>query len=55
MGKIADHAQSFLDEVGYSLGYNINNLPHIRDIDIVWANRVRIWEYKGVTEKEYYR
>ena len=54
MSKIADHAQGFLDEVGYSLGYNINNLPHIRDIETVWAHRVHIWEYKGMTEDEYY-
>ena len=53
MSKVSDYAQNFLDEAGYSLGYDMHNLPHIKDIDIVWANRVHIWEYKGMTEDEY--
>ena len=46
--------QNFLDEVGYSLGYDEKNLPNLRDIDIIWANRVHVWEYNGMTEDEYY-
>jgi len=54
MSKVGDYGQQFLDEIGYDLGYSTNEMPHIRDIDIVWANRVHVWEYKGMTEFEYY-
>ena len=54
MSKVSDYAQNFLDEAGYSLGYDMHNLPHTQDIDTVWANRVHIWVYKGMTEDEYY-
>ena len=54
MSKTGGYVQQFLDEIGHSLGYDINNMPNIRDIEIVGANRVYIWEYKGLTEHEYY-
>ena len=54
MSEIKNHMQNFLDEVGYSLGYDEKNLPTLHDIDIIWANRVHVWEYNGMTEDEYY-
>ena len=54
MSKTGGYAQEFLNAIGYDLGYDNNNLPSIQDIEIVWANRVRVWEYKGLTEYEYY-
>ena len=29
MGKIKKYAQEFLDEIGYSLGYDWDNLPSL--------------------------
>ena len=43
MSKTKDNMQNFLDEVGYSLGYDEKNLPTLQDIDIIWANRVHVW------------
>ena len=54
MSKTKEHAQEFLDNVGYQLGYSEDNMPEFKDIDVVWTHRVPIWEYKGMTEEEYY-
>tara|TARA_R100001594_G_scaffold28205_2_gene53451 strand:- start:286 stop:471 length:186 start_codon:yes stop_codon:yes gene_type:complete len=54
MSKTKGYAQEFLDNVGYQLGYNEDNMPEFKDIDTVWTYRVPIWEYKGMTEEEYY-
>ena len=54
MSKVQSYGQEFLDNVGYTLGYDINNMPEFKDIEIVWAYRVPIWEYKGMSQKEYY-
>jgi hypothetical protein len=29
-------------------------MPDVGDIEIVWAYRVPVWEYKGMSEIEYY-
>ena len=54
MSKLDDYAQDFLDRVGYSLGYDIGTLPEFKDIDIVWMYNITVWDYNGMTEKEYY-
>ena len=54
MSKTKEQAQEFLDNVGYQLGYSEDNMPEFKDIDVVWTHRVPIWEYKGMTEEEYY-
>tara|TARA_R100000808_G_C2152923_1_gene162697 strand:- start:4262 stop:4456 length:195 start_codon:yes stop_codon:yes gene_type:complete len=54
MGKIVDTAQSFLDNGGKSLGYDIGNLPVLNDLDVVLQYGIWIWEYNGMTEEEYY-
>ena len=54
MSKTKGYAQEFLDNVGYQLGYSEDNMPEFKDIDVVWTHRVPIWEYKGMTEEEYY-
>jgi len=54
MSKVQSYGQEFLDNVGYTLGYDVNNMPDVGDIEIVWAYRVPVWEYKGMTEIEYY-
>ena len=54
MSKLMSYAQDFLDEVGYGLGYSEKNLPEFKDIQMVWRHHIHIWEYKGITEEEYY-
>ena len=54
MSKVGDYTQEFLDKVGYRLGYDDRNLPEFKDIDMVWDNRVPIWDYLGLTEAECY-
>ena len=54
MSKVFSYAQDFLDEIGYSLGYDDNNLPEFKDIETVWRFNVSVWEYNGMTEKEFY-
>ena len=54
MSKLMNHAQNFLEDVGYGLGYDERNLPELKDIKMVWQHHIHIWEYKGLTEEEYY-
>ena len=54
MSKLMNHAQAFLDEVGYGLGYDERNLPELKDIEMVWSHHIHVWEYNGLTEEEYY-
>ena len=54
MSKISDYGQEYLDEIGYSLGYDINNMPKLKDVGMVWRYNIHVWEYKGLTEWEYY-
>ena len=54
MSEIKTYAQEFLDNIGYELGYDTNNMPELKDIEIVWAYRVPVWEYNGMSNEEYY-
>ena len=54
MSKIADAVEDFLDNGGRELGYSSNNLPDLDDFQLVLQQLVKVWEYYGVTEYEYY-
>jgi len=55
MGKIKDYCQDFLEGGGYDLGYDMDNLPELKDMDNVKQDNIQIWEYKGYeSEKDYY-
>lgn len=54
MSKIADAIEDFLDNGGRELGYSSNNLPNLDDFQLVLQQLVKVWEYHGVTEHEYY-
>ena len=54
MSKTGDYVQQWLDRGGYDLGYSEYELPNLKDKDSIIKRRVRVWEYCGVTEKEYY-
>ncbi len=54
MSKTKDLIQFFLEEYGHDLGYTIHTLPKIEDIQAVAMTRTPVWEYLGLTEKEYY-
>ena len=55
MGKLKSAAQSWLEESGFSLGYDADSLPSkISDWNVISKNNVKVWEYYVKTEKEYY-
>ena len=55
MGKIKNYCQDFLESGGYDLGYDMNNLPEMKDMDTIKQQNVKLWEYKGYkSEKDFY-
>ena len=44
----------FLENGGYELGYNEREMPDVDDINMVLQRGVKVWEYRGVSEQEYY-
>jgi len=54
MSKLMSYAQEFLETIGDQLGYDEQNLPEFKDIEMVWRHHIPIWEYNGLTEEEYY-
>ena len=54
MSKIADYGEDFLKNGGRKLGYDENNMPKAKDIEVVMVLQIPVWEYKGMTEMEYY-
>ena len=54
MSKMANKMISFLENGGYLLGYSEMDLPDIDDLDKILTNNIKVWEYKGYTEEEYY-
>ena len=48
MGKVKEAAQEFLDEGGYSLGYDMNNLPAIHEFRHVLRDSVDAHSYSEV-------
>ena len=55
MGKIKNYCQDFLESGGYGLGYDMDNLPEIKDMDNVKQQNIQMWEYRGYkSEKDYY-
>ena len=54
MGKIADYQGYFLENGGRKLGYDEDNMPEMKDIEVVMTFHIPIWDYNGQTEEEYY-
>jgi len=54
MSKMGDYIQEFLEDIGHSLGYSMDNMPEFEDIEIVRTFNIHVWEYEGLTESEYY-
>ena len=54
MGKLLQYADYFLENGGKELGYDSTTLPDAKDIKTVLRFQIPIWEYKGMTEMEYY-
>ena len=52
--KMKDAMMYFLDNGGYELGYNESEMPDIDDLNIVLQRGIKVWDYKGVSEQEYY-
>ena len=45
MGKIKAHAQDFLEDGGYELGYDMSNLPEIQDFKYVLEKSLDAQQY----------
>lgn len=54
MGKINAAIMDFLEDGGSALGYNDNELPELGHFEDVLRMNILVWEYKGMTQKEYY-
>ena len=54
MGLIKDKALDFLNDGGFDLSYDEWTLPKLDDMDVILENNVHIWDYRGVTEEEWY-
>ena len=54
MSLIKDKAMDFLNNGGFDLDYDEFNLPKLDDMDTILDNNIHIWEYKGMSEEEYY-
>jgi hypothetical protein len=54
MSKMGEVVTEFLENGGSELGFSENTLPELDDFHIVLQQMISIWEYKGLTEEEYY-
>ena len=54
MGEISEHTTQFLKRGGVALGYDWEDLPELKDMDDILQFQIHVWEYKGITEEEYY-
>ena len=54
MSAIKDKAMDFLENGGYDLDYDEYTLPKLEDMDTILDTDMYVWEYKGMTEEEYY-
>ena len=54
MSKVEDYGKHFLENGGRNLGYDEDNMPKVKDIEVVMSLHIPIWDYNGKTEEEYY-
>jgi hypothetical protein len=52
--KVNSYGQRFLEEMGRGLGYSEDDMPEVKDIEIVRTYHIPVWEYNGMTKEEYY-
>ena len=54
MSKLFNAMQDFLDDGGTQLGYSHYDMPNLADMSAILENSVKVWEYHGMSEREYY-
>ena len=54
MSKIGDMLLEWLNDGGYELGYSELDPPSIGHMKEILLHSIPVWEYKGMTEKQYY-
>ena len=54
MSQVFNYAQNFLDHGGYDLGFSEYDLPNLPDMNNILKHNVKVWEYKGKSQREYY-
>ena len=54
MSAMKNKLDQFLDYGGWDLGYDDNNLPKLEDMDYVLDHDITVWEYHGMSKREFY-
>ena len=54
MRNLFNYAQVFLDDGGTELGYTHQDLPNLDDMSYVLQHSIKVWEYNGMSQKQYY-
>ena len=52
--KVNSYGQKFLEDIGRELGYSEDDMPKVKDIEVVRVYHIPVWEYNGMTKEEYY-
>ena len=53
--SIKDYLSDFLDSIGRELGYSESDAPELGSIPNIIRERIYVWEYHGLTKKQYYK
>ena len=54
MSKMGDILSEWLNDGGYDLGYSELDPPYIGHMQEILLHSIPVWEYNGMTEKQYY-
>tara|TARA_R110002020_G_scaffold227539_14_gene438200 strand:+ start:258 stop:476 length:219 start_codon:yes stop_codon:yes gene_type:complete len=54
MGKMKSFVQDWLDNTGYDLGYDIDNLPKTEHLNLIHRLQIKAHEFFGYRTKEEY-
>ena len=54
MSNLFNAMQDFLVDGGTELGYSHHDMTNLADMSAILENSVKVWEYHGMSEREYY-
>ena len=54
MGKMKSYIQDWLNDIGYDLGYDIDNLPRTEHFGLITRLQIKAHEFFGYRTKEEY-
>ena len=53
MGKLKGAVWNWMEETGYSLGYDWDNIPDLKEWGWITSKKITLTEYKEVKNEEY--